>query len=78
VEQNFKALRRFILLKRVLVEIGIEPGRMKLLWASAAEGAMFATEVSKFVEEVRALGPLSWPTHYQEMATTPIMEEVPA
>ncbi len=60
VEQNFKALRRFILMKRVLVQLGIEPGRLKLLWASAAEGAMLATEINKFVEEIRKLGPLNW------------------
>ena len=53
VEQNFKALRRFILLKRVLVQMGIEPGRLKLLWASAAEGARFASETTLFVEEIR-------------------------
>jgi F420-non-reducing hydrogenase iron-sulfur subunit len=78
VEQNFKALRRFILLKRVLAQMGVEPGRLKLLWASAAEGVMLAAEIDKFVEEVRALGPLSWPAHYQETATTPVMEEVRA
>jgi F420-non-reducing hydrogenase iron-sulfur subunit len=60
VEQNFKALRRFILLKRVLVQMGLEPGRLKLLWASAAEGARFASETTLFVEEVRKLGPLNW------------------
>ncbi|MBN2118392.1 MAG: hydrogenase iron-sulfur subunit [Anaerolineales bacterium] len=60
VEQNFKALRRFILMKRVLVQMGVEPGRLKLLWASAAEGAMFAAEINKFVEEIRKLGPLNW------------------
>ena len=74
VEQNYKALRRFILLKRVLVQMGVEPGRLKLLWASAAEGAILVGEINKFVEEVRALGPLSWPAAYQETATTPIME----
>jgi F420-non-reducing hydrogenase iron-sulfur subunit len=60
VEQNYKALRRFILMKRVLVQMGVEPGRLKLLWASAAEGAMFAAEINKFVEEIRKLGPLHW------------------
>ena len=78
VEQNFKALRRFLLLRRVLTQMGIEPGRLKLLWASAAEGAIFAAETSKFVEEVRALGPLSWPASYQETASTPVVEEVSA
>jgi F420-non-reducing hydrogenase iron-sulfur subunit len=60
VEQNYKALRRFILLRRVLVQMGLEPGRLKLLWASAAEGARFASETTLFVEEVRKLGPLHW------------------
>ena len=41
INQNYKAMRRFHLMKRVLVQMGIEPGRLKLLWASAAEGAMF-------------------------------------
>ncbi len=62
VEQNYKALRRFILLRKVLAQMGIEPERLKLVWASAAEGAIFADEVSKFVAQVRALGPLNWPT----------------
>jgi len=58
IEQNYKALRRYLLLKRVLSQLGIEPERIKLIWASAAEGAIFAAEINKFVEEVRALGPL--------------------
>jgi len=77
VEQNYKALRRFHLMKRVLVQLGIEPGRLKLLWASAAEGAIFAAEINKFVEEVRALGPLNW-AQPGELVSTPIMEEVTA
>jgi F420-non-reducing hydrogenase iron-sulfur subunit len=62
INQNYKALRRFHLMRRVLTQLGIEPGRLKLLWASAAEGAIFAREINKFVEEVRALGPLNWNT----------------
>lgn len=60
IDQNYKALRRFHLMKRVLNQLGLEPGRLKLLWASAAEGAIFAAEINKFVEEVRLLGPLNW------------------
>jgi F420-non-reducing hydrogenase iron-sulfur subunit len=78
VEQNYKALRRFHLLKRVLTQMGIEPGRLKLVWASAAEGAIFADTVNKYVEEVRALGPLDWPAKNIESVSTPIMEEVAA
>jgi len=60
IEQNYKALRRFHLMRRTLQGLGVEPGRVKLVWASAAEGAKFAREVTSFVEEVRALGPLNW------------------
>jgi F420-non-reducing hydrogenase iron-sulfur subunit len=77
VEQNYKAMRRFQLMKRVLVQMGVEPGRLKLLWASAAEGAIFAAEINKFVEEVRALGPLNW-SKPGEQVSTPVMEEVTA
>ncbi len=78
VEQNYKALRRFHLLKRVLTQMGIEPGRLKLVWASAAEGAILADTINKYVEEVRALGPLDWPAKNIESVSTPIMEEVAA
>ena len=74
IEQNYKALRRFHLLRRVLAQMGIEPGRLKLLWASAAEGAIFASEINKFVEEVRALGPLGWPKESPQVEAIPIME----
>ncbi|HEX5836466.1 MAG TPA: hydrogenase iron-sulfur subunit [Anaerolineales bacterium] len=60
MEQNYKALRRFLLLRRVLHGMGIEPERVKLVWASAAEGARFASETTLFVEEIRRLGPLNW------------------
>jgi len=62
LEQNYKALRRYMLLKRTLAQMGIEPGRVKLVWASAAEGVHLAAEITKLVEEIRALGPLHWPT----------------
>ena len=60
VEQNFKTQNRFLLMRRLLTQMGIEPQRLKLMWASAAEGALFANEVTKMVDEVRALGPLNW------------------
>jgi F420-non-reducing hydrogenase iron-sulfur subunit len=61
LEQNYKALRRYVLLRRMLKQMGVEPGRVKLVWASAAEGVRLAREIGKMVEEVRALGPLNWP-----------------
>jgi len=59
-EQNFKGLRRFLLLRRVIEAMGIEPQRLQLVWASAAEGDRLAREITRVVNEVRALGPLEW------------------
>ncbi len=61
LEQNYKALRRFLLIRRTLAGLGVEPGRVKLVWASAAEGVRLAQEISTMVEEIRTLGPLNWP-----------------
>lgn len=60
LEQNYKALRRFLLLRRTLVAMGLEPARVRLVWASAAEGVKLAREIETMVNEVRALGPLHW------------------
>ncbi len=80
LEQNYKALRRYRLLLRTIAQMGIEPERVKLVWASAAEGVQLAREITTFVEEVRALGPLRWPTSIEEPAAQPAvaMEEVVA
>jgi len=61
IEQNYKALRRFELLQRTIQALGIEPQRLQLVWASAAEGVRLANEIARVTEEVRALGPLGWP-----------------
>jgi F420-non-reducing hydrogenase iron-sulfur subunit len=64
LEQNYKALRRFLLLRRVLTQMGVEPERVKLVWASAAEGVKLAQAITDMVEEIRALGPLNWPAKH--------------
>ena len=74
--QNYKAMRRFHLMQRVLKQMGIEEGRLKLLWASAAEGAIFAKEVTNFVEQVRELGPLNW-NKSQEIPAAVVSEPAP-
>jgi F420-non-reducing hydrogenase iron-sulfur subunit len=61
VEQNYKTLRRFKLLQRTLVQMGIDAGRLKLVWASASEGNLLVKQMTEFIEEVRSLGPLNWP-----------------
>ncbi len=66
VEQNYKTMRRFALLKKTLVALGIEEARFKLVWASAAEGNILAEEIDKMVAQVKALGPLNWKHHARE------------
>lgn len=61
LEQNYKALRRFHVLQRMLAQMGIERDRVRLVWASAAEGAKLAATFTTMVEDVRAMGPLRWP-----------------
>ena len=56
-EGNYKALRRFALLKRLLQAYGIENERVRLEWVSASEGQRFADIVTDMTQRVRALGP---------------------
>ena len=65
VEGNYKMLRRFQLLKRMLGDLGIEPERLRLEWISAAEGDKVKSVVNDMVEKVRALGPLDLPGQFQ-------------
>jgi len=57
-EGNYKALRRFRLLKRLAKEMGIEDERLRLEWISASEADRLKVAVNDMVEKVRALGPL--------------------
>jgi len=56
-EGNYKALRRMELLKRTLIQLGIEEDRFRLDWVSASEGDRFSHIVNEMTERVRALGP---------------------
>jgi F420-non-reducing hydrogenase iron-sulfur subunit len=77
LEQNYKALRRVVLLRHTLVQFGVDPGRVKLVWASAAEGVRLAEEITVMVDEVRALGPLNWPAvPAEEIPLPPEAEEI--
>ena len=46
--------------------MGVEPDRVRLVWASAAEGQQLAEAIDKLVEDIRKLGPLRWPANWQE------------
>ncbi|MFZ5831132.1 MAG: hydrogenase iron-sulfur subunit [Planctomycetota bacterium] len=66
IEQNYKAMRRYGMLKHTLTAMGVEPDRVRLVWASAAEGQLLAEQIDKLVSDVRKLGPLKWPQNWQE------------
>lgn len=57
IEGNYKTIRRGALLRRVLADYGIEPGRYRQEWVSASEGDRWAEVVNSMTEEVRKLGP---------------------
>ncbi len=78
LEQNYKALRRVKLLHRTIEQMGIDPARVKLVWASAAEGTKFANEITKFVAEIKEMGPLNWPARSRISEPVGVLEEVPA
>lgn len=54
---NYKALRRFRLLKRLLRAFGVEEERIRLEWISAAEADKLRDVVNEMVAQVKALGP---------------------
>jgi F420-non-reducing hydrogenase iron-sulfur subunit len=56
-EGNYKTMRRYPLLKRLLADYGIEDERVRLEWVSASEGKRFADIVNDMAERLRALGP---------------------
>jgi F420-non-reducing hydrogenase iron-sulfur subunit len=66
LEQNYKTMRRFSMLKHTLRAFGMEDDRIRLQWASAAEGARLAAAIDEMVEQVRALGPLNWSQYWTE------------
>jgi F420-non-reducing hydrogenase iron-sulfur subunit len=66
VEGNYKCLRRYELLQRMLGDMGIEPERLRLEWISAAEGDKVKAVVNDMVEKLKALGPLDLPGHFRK------------
>lgn len=58
-EGNYKTLRRIALLKKMLSQLGIEDGRLRLEWVSPAEGNRFLAITDEMTEKIRKLGPLA-------------------
>jgi F420-non-reducing hydrogenase iron-sulfur subunit len=74
-EGNYKALRRYLLLRKILPEYGIEPERVRLEWVSASEGERFGRVVDEFTEQIRALGPLKLEESILESMKNDVMHE---
>lgn len=66
LEQNYKTMRRVSMLRHTLTHMGIDGGRLQLVWASAAEGQQLAREINRIVRQVSRLGPLDWPGNWEE------------
>ena len=64
-EGNYKAMRRYPLLKQVLAQYGVEEARVRLEWVSASEGQRFADVVTDMTEKIHALGPSRIRAHLQ-------------
>jgi len=65
-EGNYKCLRRFQLLERMMRDLGIEADRLRLEWISAAEGEKIKNVVNDMVVKLTALGPLNLPRRQAE------------
>ncbi len=69
VEGNYKMLRRFGLLQRMLADLGIPPARVRLEWISAAEGERVKTVINDMTRQLQALGPLDLPGKFADWDT---------
>ncbi len=57
INGNYKALRRFTLLRKLLRQMGVPDERVRLEWISASESDKFVTVVNEMIENLRKLEP---------------------
>ncbi|ACB07863.1 hydrogenase iron-sulfur subunit [Candidatus Korarchaeum cryptofilum] len=58
VNGNMKTMRRTVLLEKMLEQMGIEKGRFRREWISAAEAKKWVDVVTEMVDQIKKLGPL--------------------
>lgn len=58
LEGNFFARRRFMLMRKLLEHVGVNPGRVNMSWVSASEGAKFKDVVDDVVAKAKEAGPM--------------------
>ena len=56
LEGNYEAIRKFNMTKKFLEIVGLDE-RIRLDWVSASEGVRYGEVVTKFVNDIRELGP---------------------
>jgi F420-non-reducing hydrogenase iron-sulfur subunit len=66
IEQNYKTMRRYAMMRCFFQQMGIEEDRLRLVWASAAEGQQLAEAIDQLAADVRKLGPLNWSQNWEE------------
>lgn len=54
---NYRAIENFERTQAIIKTLGLEEGRLRLEWVSAAEGPRFGQLIDEFVGEVTKLGP---------------------
>src|ERR1039457_875329 len=64
-EGNYKCLRRFKLLQKYIVQMGIEKERLQLEWISASEGKQFSELVNNMTKTMLTLGPGKLKNHWK-------------
>ena len=65
-EGNYKMLRRYRMLQRLLGDMGIEDARVRLEWISAAEGEKVKVVMNEMVAALTKLGPLGLPEKFAD------------
>ncbi|MBS1706292.1 MAG: hydrogenase iron-sulfur subunit [Armatimonadetes bacterium] len=78
LEGNVKCLRRFRILQRMLVDLGIEPERIRLEWISASEGGKLKEVINAMSADLVRLGPLNLPDALRSFDAEVLKEETEA
>ncbi len=56
-EGNFNARRKYMVMRALLTQLGIDMERITISWCSASEGIKFANLVNEVTEKIKKLGP---------------------
>ena len=74
INGNWRTVARYPMLKMLLEQLGLEPGRVRLEWVSAAEGDKWARVCTEFIQEIKDLGPLNWNAQFNEPGAEPSVQ----